>query len=247
MAKGLPGGIPREDSVATDGVRQTRRDAQNSKNITVKSNNSFKKLEEPKSVVAMGKRQRVLRTNSEDKISHAHYLIQHSASRCLSDDKLIQASVRTLRSRVYSHGDVQASPAEALAGPTSRGVDCSLWKSPYRIIYSKFACAMASSSRSSESGLNSIRIAGTDSLSSWQRRCRKDRRAKNTKYVPASRLFKVDQCGGAITWTCSWKRIVQSASPPLRVFQGRRLPRRLLLVSVAVDGKQDVVRGRGRQ
>jgi hypothetical protein len=63
---------------------------------------------------------------------------------------------------------------------------------------SKFVCATASSSRSSESSSNSVKIAGTYPLSSWQRRCLRDKRAaRNVRKQPYSTHLLL----GSPTWT----------------------------------------------
>ena len=141
--------------------------------------------------------------------------------------------------------------AEASSSPTRRGIDCSLWRPPFRMPCSKLVCATASSSRSSESSSNSSKIVSADSLSTLatstpQRQARNSLGKQNNKYEvrtcfpalqsgPERRCYHLDmllEANGLIR-----------LAPPVRVLQSRRL----LLVFIAVDGKQDAFRGRGGQ
>ena len=109
---------------------------------------------------------------------------------------------------------------EASSSLIRRGIDCCLWGSPCRMACSKFVCATASSSRLSETMSNSVKIAGTCPLSSWQRRFRRAARKIEKiamQDVPASRLSNMHRSGGVINWTWSWERTVRSAMLFLRV------------------------------
>ena len=195
--------------------------------------------------MAWDKGQRV-RTSSEDRVSHVSYRIHHSASRRLLRDKVIQVDVRrTLRSMAYSQGMSRfLLTAEASSSPTRRGIDCSLLESPRRMPCSKFVCATASSARSSGSSSIFVKIAGTYPLSSWQRRCLRDKRAARNirKQLYSTVIVTVRTCFSAL-----------QRGPKRRCYHldllletnRLALPRRarvlrggsLMLIVVTVDGK----------
>src|SRR5712691_5025330 len=93
--------------------------------------------------------------------------------------------------------------AEASSSPTRRGIDCSLLGLLRRVSWPKFVCATESSSSSSESRSNSIKIAGTSSqwladIDEQRQTCNPKTNTNHGADIPASRLSVVDRSGGAI-------------------------------------------------
>ena len=159
------------------------------------------------------------RTSSQDGLGHVRYRIQYSASCHLLQISSSRPTSENSGAWSTSTGMCRLRrlllTAEASNSTTSRGVDCSLRGSEdLRVEFHvpSSLCDGVIVWVRVELGLyKDYKHISSQQLATSMPRRSPEHKKINVHSVPASRLPSVDQSGGAITWTCSWKRTVWSA------------------------------------